>query len=167
MVEVAGAGGRLASMGLVSGERKGRDGTAMAATSIRGNPRRTILQGFDIFVSERIVLLIDLAHWGPGVIELSGGCEITADSDEGTDEAGEGGNPKEGKRRRVGNHPNEEAREISSSEDACTEREGQKRKRTKYEHLPATAVEVMMRRRPGAQISQWVLPKSTGRARRT
>ena len=40
-------------------------------------------------------------------------------------------------------------------------------KRNKHKHSPAMAVEVMIRRRPGAQISQWVLPKSTGRARRT
>ena len=33
--------------------------------------------------------------------------------------------------------------------------------------LPAMMVEVTMRRSPGPQISQWNLPKSMGRARRT
>jgi hypothetical protein len=126
MVEVAGAVGRLASVGLVGRKREGRDGTAVAATSIRGNPRRTVFQDIDILLSERVALLIDLAHGRPGVVELSGGCKITTDGYEGTNEAGEDSNAEEGERRRVGDHTNEEAWKVGTSEHTCIERKGQK-----------------------------------------
>ena len=125
MMEVAGAVGRLASVGLVSGEREGRDGAAMAATSIRGDPRGTVFQSFNILLSERVALFIGLTHGWPGVVELSGGCEITANSDEGTNKASKGKNTEEGERRRVGDHTNEETRKVDTSENTCTEREGE------------------------------------------
>ena len=124
MMEVAGAVGSLASVGLVGGEREGRDGTAMAATSIRGNPRRAIFQGINILLGERVALLVALAHGWPAVVEFSGGCEVTANSYEGTNEAGEDSNTEEGERRRIGDHTNEEARKVGTSENTCTERKG-------------------------------------------
>jgi len=124
MVEVAGAVGRFTSVGLVGGEREGRDGAAMAATSIRGDPRGTVFQDVNILLGKRETLLIGLTHGWPGVVELSGGCEVAANGDEGANEASKDKNTEEGERRRVGDHTNEEARKVDTSENTCTEREG-------------------------------------------
>ena len=79
-VEIAGTVGCLASVGLMCGEREGGDGTAVAAAGVRGDPRRTILQGIDVLLGERGALLVDLAHGWPGVIEFIGGREVATDS---------------------------------------------------------------------------------------
>lgn len=112
MVKVAGTVGRLASVGLMGREREGRDGAAVAATSIRGNPRRTVLQGIDILLGERVGLLINLTHGWPGVVEFSSGREVATDGHEGTDEAGKNSKTKEGESGRIGDDSNEEARKF-------------------------------------------------------
>ena len=126
MVEVAGAVGRLASVGLMGRERECRDGTAMAATSIGGNPRRTVLQAVNILLGKRVALPIGLTHGWPRVVELTGGCKVTADSYEGTNEAGEDSDTKESERGRVGDHTNKEAWNIGPDESTCTERKSQR-----------------------------------------
>jgi len=167
VVEVAGTVGGLASVGLVGREGERRDGTAVGAPSIRGDPRRTILQRIDVLLGERAALLIGLADGWPRVVELTSGCEVASDSHESADEGGEGNDTEEGERRRVGNHSDEEAWKVGTSKNTYVKRERVGGMEDKQDHIPATAVEVKMRRSPGPQISQWDLPKSTGRARRT
>ena len=116
-MKVAGAVGRLASVGLVGREREGRDGSPMTTASVRSNPRRTLLQGVDVLLGERVVLLTDLAHRGPRVVELSSGGKVTPDGNKGANKTGKDNNSEESKRRRVGDHSNEETREIGTSED--------------------------------------------------
>jgi len=113
MVGVAGAVGRFAGVGLVGGEREGRDGT----TSVRGNPRRTVLQGINILLSEGVAPLIDLAHGWPGVVELSS-CDVAADGHESANETSKDNNTKEGERGSVGDYSNEETRDIGTSKNA-------------------------------------------------
>ena len=123
MVDVAGAVGKPAGVGLVGREREGRDGAAMATAGIGSNPRRTVLQAIDILLCERVAVLIDLTHWWPGIVELSSRCKIAADSHEGANKAGEDGNTQEGERGRVGDHSDEEARDIGTGENTYTEHE--------------------------------------------
>ena len=82
-MEIAGTVRCLASVGLMCGEREGGDGTAVAAAGVRGDPRRTILQGIDVLLGERGALLVDLAHGWPGVIEFIGGRKVAADGHKG------------------------------------------------------------------------------------
>ena len=124
MVEVTGAIGTLAGMRLVSGERESRDGSTMAATSVRSDPRRALLQGVDVILGEGVALLIDLAHGWPRVVEFSGGCKVAADSDKSTNEAGKDSNTEEGESGGVGDHSNEEAGDIGTSENTCAVCEG-------------------------------------------
>ena len=121
VVEVARTIGGLASVGLVGGEGEGRYGTAVGASSVRGDPRRTILQGINVLLGERVPLLIGLAHGWPGVVELTSGREIAADGHESANKSGEDNDAEEGERRRVGNHSHE-ARNIDASKSTCTER---------------------------------------------
>jgi hypothetical protein len=113
-----------------------------------------------------MALLVDLAHGRPRVVKLRGRCKVAADGNKSADETHEDSNTKESERGRIGDHSDEEAREIGTSENTYTERKGQSTKKG-HRNSPATPVEVMTRRSPGPQISQWDLPKSTGRARRT
>lgn len=119
MIGIAGAIGRLADMGLVGREREGRDGATKVATSIRGNPRRTLLQGIDILLGERVGLL--LAHGWPGVVELSRGREVAADSNKGTNETGKDSDTEEGESGRIGDYSNEETRKIGTGENTYSE----------------------------------------------
>ena len=120
MVEVTGIVGRLASVGVVGRKREGRDGSPMTATGIRSNPRRTFLQAIDVLLGERVTLLTDLAHGGPRVVEFSGGGEVASDVNEGTNKGEEDSNTEKSERGRVGDHSNEKAREISTSENTWT-----------------------------------------------
>jgi hypothetical protein len=117
MVEVAGTVGRLAGMGLVGGEREGRDGSPVTATSVASDPRRTFLQAINVLLGEQVAFLIDLAHRGPRVIEFSGGREVASDGDKCSEETEEDSNSEKSERRRVGDHSNEEAREIGTGKD--------------------------------------------------
>jgi hypothetical protein len=119
MVEVAGAVGGLANVGLVGRKREGGDRAAVTATSVRGDPRRTVLQSINVLLSERGTLLIDLTHGRPGIIEFVGRCEVAADGHEGPNKSGEDNNTEEGERGRVGNRSHKEARNIGTSEDTC------------------------------------------------
>ena len=131
MVEVAGAVGSSSSVGLMSREREGRDGTAVTAAGVRSNPRRTVLQAIDILLGKRMALPIDLAHGWPGVVELISGREVSADGNESGNEGGEDNNTEEGERGRVGDHSNEETWEIGPCENTYAYRKGQKSKKNK------------------------------------
>ena len=133
---VAGAVGRL---GGVCGEREGRDGTTMAATSIRGNPRRTVLQGINILLSEGVGLPIDLAHGWPGVVALSSGREIAADGCESANETSKDSNTKDGESGRVCDYSDEEAREIDTSENTYTGRKGHRHKEEQTQGLASNS----------------------------
>lgn len=112
MVKVAGAVGRPTNVGLVGREGKGGDGSSMAATGIRSNPRRAFLQGIDVLLSERVSLLTGLAHGGPSLVEFSGGRKVAPDGNKSSDESGKDDNTEKSERCRVGDHPDEQAREI-------------------------------------------------------
>jgi hypothetical protein len=119
MVKVTRAVRRPANVGLVGRERESRDGSPMATTSIRSNPRRALLQGIDILLGERVAFLVDLAHRGPRVVEFSGGREVASDGNKSADKTGKNGNTEESERRRVGDHSNEQARDIRTGKNTC------------------------------------------------